>query len=48
MPMLDTAETVAARYGIGREACDVYALASQQRAAAAIAERPVSTPRSCR
>jgi len=35
MPMLDTAETVAARYGISRETCDLYALASQQRAAAA-------------
>jgi len=37
MPMLDTAEVVAARYGISREACDAYSLASQQRAAAAIA-----------
>jgi acetyl-CoA C-acetyltransferase len=35
MPMLDTAETVAARYGITREACDLYALSSQYRAAAA-------------
>jgi acetyl-CoA C-acetyltransferase len=35
MPMLDTAETVAARYGITREACDLYSLASQYRAAAA-------------
>ncbi len=35
MPMLDTAEVVAARYGISREACDEYALASQQRTAAA-------------
>ena len=35
MPMLDTAETVAARYGITREVCDLYALSSQQRAAAA-------------
>ena len=35
MPMLDTAETVAARYRISREACDLYALASQFRAAAA-------------
>ncbi len=35
MPMLDTAETVAARYGITREACDLYSLASQRRAAAA-------------
>lgn len=35
MSMLDTAETVARRYGISREACDVYALQSQQRTAAA-------------
>ncbi|MHA6719826.1 acetyl-CoA C-acyltransferase [Sphingomonas sp. RS6] len=35
MPMLQTAEVVAARYGIGREACDAYALQSQQRTAAA-------------
>lgn len=35
MPMLDTAETVAARYGIGREAQDAYALQSQRRTAAA-------------
>ncbi len=35
MPMLDTAEVVAARYGIGRERCDLYALQSQQRTAAA-------------
>lgn len=35
MPMLDTAETVAARYGITREVCDLYALSSQHRAAAA-------------
>ncbi|WP_454760244.1 acetyl-CoA C-acyltransferase [Caulobacter segnis] len=35
MPMLDTAETVATRYGITREACDVYSAASQYRAAAA-------------
>ncbi|WP_269714903.1 acetyl-CoA C-acyltransferase [Caulobacter sp. NIBR2454] len=35
MPMLDTAETVAARYGISRQACDLYSLSSQQRAAAA-------------
>ncbi|MFY0400368.1 MULTISPECIES: acetyl-CoA C-acyltransferase [Brevundimonas] len=35
MSMLDTAETVARRYGIGREACDAYALQSQQRTAAA-------------
>jgi acetyl-CoA C-acetyltransferase len=35
MPMIDTAEVVAERYGIGREACDEYALQSQQRTAAA-------------
>ena len=34
MPMLGTAETVAARYGITREAQDEYALQSQQRTAA--------------
>ena len=35
MPMLDTAETVARRYGVTREAMDAYALQSQQRTAAA-------------
>jgi len=35
MPMLQTAETVARRYGIGRERQDEYALKSQQRTAAA-------------
>jgi len=35
MPMLDTAETVARRYGIGRAAQDAYALQSQHRTAAA-------------
>ncbi|MEH3159102.1 MAG: acetyl-CoA C-acyltransferase [Sphingomonas taxi] len=35
MPMLQTAETVATRYGIGREAQDAYGLQSQQRTAAA-------------
>lgn len=35
MPMLQTAEVVGQRYGIGREACDAYALQSQQRTAAA-------------
>jgi acetyl-CoA C-acetyltransferase len=35
MPMLETAELVASRYGITREAQDAYALSSQQRAAAA-------------
>lgn len=36
MPMLQTAEHVARRHGIGREAQDRYALASQQRTAAAV------------
>jgi acetyl-CoA acetyltransferase family protein len=35
MPMLQTAETVAQRYGIGRDRQDAYALKSQQRTAAA-------------
>ena len=35
MPMLQTAEIVGKRYGIGRDACDDYALQSQQRTAAA-------------
>ncbi|HCL3791632.1 TPA: acetyl-CoA C-acyltransferase [Pseudomonas aeruginosa] len=35
MPMLQTAELVAKRYGISREAQDVYSLQSQQRIAAA-------------
>ena len=35
MPMLQTAEVVASRYGIGREAQDEYSLQSQQRTAAA-------------
>jgi acetyl-CoA C-acetyltransferase len=35
MPMLQTAEVVAKRYGIGRDAQDDYALQSQQRTAAA-------------
>ncbi len=35
MPMLQTAEVVAARYGISRERCDAYGLQSQQRTAAA-------------
>jgi len=36
-PMLQTAEVVAKRYGIGREAQDRYGVQSQQRAAAAVA-----------
>lgn len=35
MPMLQTAEVVAARYGISRDAMDEYSLQSQQRTAAA-------------
>jgi len=35
MPMIGTAEVVAARYGISRERCDAYALSSQQRTAVA-------------
>lgn len=35
MPMIDTAEVVAKRYGISRERQDLYALQSQQRTAAA-------------
>ncbi len=35
MPMLQTAETVASRYGIARDRQDTYALQSQQRTAAA-------------
>ena len=35
MSMIDTADTVAERYGVSREAQDDYALASQQRTAAA-------------
>ncbi|MDY6923583.1 MAG: acetyl-CoA C-acyltransferase [Pseudomonadota bacterium] len=38
MSMLETAEVVAARYGVSREAQDEYALRSQQRTAAAQAE----------
>ncbi|MDQ3080476.1 MAG: acetyl-CoA C-acyltransferase [Pseudomonadota bacterium] len=38
MPMIDTAEIVAKRYGISREASDEYALRSQQRTAAAQVE----------
>ena len=38
MPMLQTAETVAQRYGISRERQDEYALKSQQRTASAQAE----------
>jgi acetyl-CoA C-acetyltransferase len=35
MPMIDTAEVVAARYGVTRQRQDAYALQSQQRTAAA-------------
>ena len=34
MPMLQTAEVVATRYGVSRERCDAYALRSQQLTAA--------------
>jgi acetyl-CoA C-acetyltransferase len=34
MPMIETADIVAARYGVGREAQDAYALESQRRTAA--------------
>jgi acetyl-CoA C-acetyltransferase len=39
MSMLETAEIVAARYNISREAQDAYALRSQQRTARAVLER---------
>jgi acetyl-CoA C-acetyltransferase len=39
MPMLETAEVVAKRYGISRERCDAYAYSSQQRTAAAQAAK---------
>jgi acetyl-CoA C-acetyltransferase len=38
MPMIDTAEVVAKRYGIGRDAQDAYALESQRRTAKGQAE----------
>ncbi|OEY66328.1 acetyl-CoA C-acyltransferase [Marinobacter sp. X15-166B] len=38
IPMIETAEIVAERYGIGRDAQDAYALQSQQRTAAAQSE----------
>jgi acetyl-CoA acetyltransferase family protein len=38
LPMIDTAEVVAARYGISREQQDAYGLESQRRTAAAQAE----------
>ncbi len=38
MPMIDTAEVVAARYGIDRDSQDAYALTSQQRYAQAHAQ----------
>ena len=52
MPMIETADTVARRYGIDREEQDAYALESEQRTAAAQAEGrlddeivPISTTR---
>jgi len=50
MPMLQTAEVVAERYGITREAMDEYGLQSQQRTAAAYEEGRYdaeSTPVTC-
>jgi acetyl-CoA C-acetyltransferase len=47
LAMLQTAETVAKRYGIGRERRTATARSSQQRAAARKA-RASSTTRSCR
>ena len=41
MPMIDTAEVVAERYGVSRETQDEYALLSQQRIAAAQRRGPV-------
>jgi len=46
MPMIDTAEIVAKRYGISREQQDIYGAASQQRHARRAPARP-STTRSC-
>jgi acetyl-CoA C-acetyltransferase len=51
MPMLQTAEVVAKRYGISREAMDEYGLQSQQRTAAAYAAGRYDdelTPVTCR
>lgn len=42
MTMIETADNVAARYGVGREAQDAYAAESQRRTAAAQAEGRVS------
>ncbi len=42
MPMIDTAETVARRYGISRDAQDAYALESQRRTAEAQREGRLS------
>ena len=47
MPMLQTAQTVADRYGISREDQDEYALQSQQRTARR-SRTAGSMPRSCR
>jgi acetyl-CoA C-acetyltransferase len=43
LSMIQTAEVVATRYGIPRERCDLYALSSQRRTAAAQAERRFET-----
>ena len=47
MPMIDTAEVVAKRYGVSRETQDQFALQSQHRTAGA-GRRATSTTRSCR
>jgi acetyl-CoA C-acetyltransferase len=44
--MLQTAEQVAKRYNIGRDAMDEYGAASQQKACAALAKPAASRPRS--
>ena len=41
MPMIETADIVAKRYGVSREKQDEYALMSQQRTAAAPEGRPL-------
>ena len=41
MPMIETADIVAKRYGVSREAQDEYALESQRRTAAGAAGRPL-------
>ena len=48
MAMIDTADIVAERYKVSREAQDAYSLESQRRTAAGAAGRNASTTRSCR